>query len=43
VIDGKEYKCPLRKFKTGKEGYGAYGTQKIGGYPFRVGCNIIKL
>lgn len=43
VIDGQEFVCPLRSFKSGKEGFGVYGTQKIGGYPFRVSCNIIKM
>lgn len=43
VIDDKEYDAPLRKFKSKKQGYGAYGKQVIDGDRFQIVCNIIKI
>lgn len=43
VIDGKEYSAKKREFKSGRKGYGVYGTQKILDYPHRISLNIIEL
>lgn len=42
-IDGKEFNAPLRKFKTGKSGYGVYGKQLIDNEVYQVSCNIVKV
>lgn len=42
VIDGEEFEAEYRDFKSGKKGYGLYGTVKIDGYPFRISMNLIE-
>lgn len=42
VIDGEEFKAEYREFKSGKRGYGLYGTVKIDNYPFRISMNLIE-
>jgi len=43
TIDGIKFKAKLRKFKSGREGYGLYGRTQIENYPYQISCNIIKL
>lgn len=42
VIDGNEFEAEYREFKSGKKGYGCYGTVKIEGYPYRISLNLIE-
>ncbi|MGV9141729.1 MAG: hypothetical protein ACOC1X_02215 [Promethearchaeota archaeon] len=42
-IDGEEVIAKKKEFSTGKRGYGAYGTVKIDGYPYRLSLNLIKV
>ncbi len=42
VIDGEEFDAEYREFKSGKKGYGLYGTAKIDNYPFRISMNLIE-
>ncbi len=42
IIDGKEFEAEYRKFKSGRKGYGLYGTVKINDYPFRISMNLIE-
>jgi len=43
VIDGEEKEAEFREFKSGRKGYGCYGTIKIDGYPYRLSLNIIQM
>jgi len=43
VIDGNELEGEYREFKSGKKGYGCYGTVKIKDYPHRLSLNLIEL
>lgn len=42
-IDGKELEAEYRTFKSGKKGYGVYGTIKIENYPYRLSLNLIEM
>lgn len=42
VIDDQEFEAEYREFKSGKKGYGLYGTVKIDNYPFRISMNLIE-
>jgi hypothetical protein len=42
VIDGQEFTADYREFKSGKKGYGLYGTVKLDDYPFRISMNLIE-
>jgi hypothetical protein len=41
-IDEEEFEAKYREFKSGKKGYGLYGTVKIDNYPFRISMNLIE-
>lgn len=43
IIDGHELEGEYREFKSGKKGYGCYGTVKIKDYPHRLSLNLIEL
>lgn len=43
IIDGNEMEAEHRTFKSGKKGYGCYGTIKIKDYPHRLSLNLIEL
>ena len=43
VIDGKEFEAEHRVFKSGRKGYGLYGTIKIKNYPHRISLNLIEM
>ena len=43
VIDGEEKEAKYRIFKSGRKGYGCYGTVKIDGYPHRLSLNLIEM
>jgi hypothetical protein len=43
TIDGHELEAEHREFKSGKKGYGCYGTIKIKDYPHRLSLNLIEL
>lgn len=43
VIDGEEMTAKYRKFKSGRKGYGCYGTVKIDKYPHRLSLNLIEM
>lgn len=42
-IDEIEKEAELRTFKSGRKGYGWYGTISIDGETYRVSLNIIKI
>ena len=42
VIAGEEFEAEYREFKSGRKGYGLYGTVKIDNYPFRISMNLIE-
>lgn len=43
IIDDKEFEAEYREFKSGRKGYGLYGSTKIDNYPFRISMNLIEL
>ena len=43
VIDGNEFEAEHREFKSGRKGYGCYGTVKIDNYPHRLSLNLIEM
>lgn len=42
IIDGNKFTAKHREFKSGKKGYGLYGTVKIDNYPVRMSINLIE-
>lgn len=43
IIDGQKFYADKRVFKSGRKGYGVYGTVKIDNYPHRISLNLIEL
>jgi hypothetical protein len=43
VIDGKEFEAEHRTFKSGRKGYGLYGTIDVDGKGHRISLNLIEL
>ena len=42
LIGEHELEAEYREFKSGKRGYGCYGTLKINDYPCRLSLNLIE-
>jgi len=43
IIGDNEMVAKYREFKSGKKGYGAYGTIKINNWPCRLSLNLIEM
>jgi len=43
AIDGNEFEAEHRTFKSGKKGYGLYGTVNIDGKGHRISMNLIEM